>query len=413
MTKRTYILDSVQGPGGGGIYTIKGKDVLAKAEERKAQAPSISPGELLSDITDVVTSVSVTGASTSDYGASGTLRIDSECMTYSSVAASGDDIVFTILARGTDGTTAAAHTAETLVQECLRFTAQNIDDVCNTLLSTYAGIASGYLDTTGWATEVDTYATAYVINSLITEPTSVSKLLSELQQQASFYLWWDERTALVELKVVRGVTTEPDLITAEGNILADSFKVKEAPRERVSQVWIYFNQINPTVGISTIANYSNAQIAVDLESESADLYGESQVLKLQSRWLTTFAQGLSTASKILTRYVDNPRTAVFQMDAKDRSYWVGDTIRISHPEDVDAFGARQINNWTITSAEEIVAGEIVRYSAQDTTLYGIVRAIVANGTPDWQGDGTDQYNGAWIGDNSGLLSDGTEGAEIT
>ena len=178
-------------------------------------------------------------------------------------------------------------------------------------------------------------------------------------------------------------------------------------------MWIYFNQINPTVGISTIANYSNAQIAVDLESESADLYGESQVLKLQSRWLTTFAQGLSTASKILTRYVDNPRTAVFQMDAKDRSYWVGDTIRISHPEDVDAFGARQINNWTITSAEEIVAGEIVRYSAQDTTLYGIVRAIVANGTPDWQGDGTDQYNGAWIGDNSGLLSDGTEGAEIT
>ena len=101
------------------------------------------------------------------------------------------------------------------------------------------------------------------------------------------------------------------------------------------------------------------------------------------------------------------------MDAKDRSYWVGDTIRISHPEDVDAFGARQINNWTITSAEEIVAGEIVRYSAQDTTLYGRVRAIVANGTPDWQGDGTDQYNGAWIGDNSGLLSDGTEGAEIT
>ena len=413
MTKRTYILDSVQGPDGGGRYTIKGKDVLAKAEERKAQAPTISPGELLVDITDAATSITVTGATTSDYSASGTLRIDRECMTYSSVATSGSDIVFTISARGTDGTTAAAHTAETLAQDCLRFTGDNLDDVCNTLLGTYAGIAAGYLDTAGWATEVDTYATAYTITTLITEPTAVAKLLSELQQHASFYLWWDDRAAKVKLKVVRGVTSEPDLLTAENNIMAGSFKITELPRERVSQVWVYFGQIDPTEGISTVGNYSSAQIAVDLESEGEDLYGESQVLKMQSRWLSTFPQALSTATKVLTRYVDNPRAATFQMDAKDRAYWTGDTVRISHPDDVDAFGARQVNNWTITSAEEIVAGEIVRYSAQDTTLYGIVRVVMANGTADWQGDGTDQYNGSWIGDNSGLLSDGTESARIT
>ena len=76
------------------------------------------------------------------------------------------------------------------------------------------------------------------------------------------------------------------------------------------------------------------------------------------------------ANKLLVRYVDVPREAKFRLDAKDRAYWTGDTVRLSTDLDMDQFGVRVLSLWTIVSAEEIVPGEVVEYVAQDTTLYG-------------------------------------------
>ena len=44
MTVREYLLEKVTGPNSQGRVTITGKDILAQAEERKAQAPTASPG---------------------------------------------------------------------------------------------------------------------------------------------------------------------------------------------------------------------------------------------------------------------------------------------------------------------------------------------------------------------------------
>jgi hypothetical protein len=414
MTKREYVLQSVSGPDASGRVTIQAKDVLAKAEERKAKAPGLSPGRLLAAITGAATSFTVTNATTSDYSASGTLRIDNEVMTYSAVATSGDNISFTITARGTDGTTAAAHNADALVQECLRFTAQAVDDVATTLLTTYAGIASADLDTTGWASEADTYLTGFAsLNALITEPMAVSEIMSSLQIETGCFFWWDERAGLVKMKAVRGVTEQPPLLTDANHIIADSFSLTEHPRRRLSQAWLYYDRRDPTKQRSDTANYRSAQIQADLSAESANEYGESQSTEIRALFIATGAQALSTTSKLLTRYRNTPRAAVFEVDAKDRSYWTGDTIRISHPLDVDEFGVRNIATWTVTEAEEVEPGHRVRLVCEDTTLYGKVYVIQANGTADYQGDGSDAYNGAFIGDASGLLSDGENSARIS
>lgn len=414
MTKREYVLQSVSGPDASGRVTIQAKDVLAKAEERKAKAPGLSPGRLLTAITDAATSFVVTNATTSDYSASGTLRIDNEVITYSAVATSGDDISFTITARGTDGTTAAAHNADALVQECLRFTAQAVDDVATTLLTTYAGIASADLDTTGWASEADTYLTGFAsLNALITEPMAVSEIMSSLQIETGCFFWWDERAGLVKMKAVRGVTEQPPLLTDANHIIADSFSLTEHPRRRLSQAWLYYDRRDPTKQRSDTANYRSAQIQADLSAEGANEYGESQSTEIRALFIATGAQALSTTSKLLTRYRNTPRAAVFEVDAKDRSYWTGDTIRISHPLDVDEFGVRNIATWTVTEAEEVEPGHRVRLVCEDTTLYGKVYVIQANGTADYQGDGSDAYNGAFIGDASGLLSDGENSARIS
>ncbi len=413
MTKRTYFWQDVSPPDAGGRITISGKDILARVEERKAQAPALSPGSLYAAITSSATSFEVAGATESDYPASGTLRIGSECMTYASRANSTNGVTFSTVIRGTDGTTAAAHSAGDQAQECLRYTNQTPDDVLASLLGTYGGIASGWLDTANWAIEVDSYLPSYLITTLITEPTAVTTLVSEVQIQVGVYVWWDERTAKVKLKAVRGIDVLPDLITAENHIIADSFSIEERPRERVSQVWIYYGMINRVESKTAPKNYRYATIIANLESETDELYGEPSVRKIFSNWLDSAALANATASKISVRYVDIPSECQFSMDAKDREYWTGDTIRMSHHLDVDAFGARRIRNWTIISAEETAPGEMVRYTAQDTTLYGKIAYVMASGAANYPGAATAPFKSCYIGNAAGLLSDGEACGRIT
>jgi hypothetical protein len=412
MVKRSYFLQSVTGPDSNGNVTIQGKDILARIEERKAQAPAASPGELYADITAGATSFEVANAVEADYPASGTIRINDELMTYSARALNGNGrLDFTISARGTDGTTATTHSAEDAVQECLRYTNEQVHTICQDLLNVYGGVPLAFLDTANWATEVNNYLSFYRLSVVISEPTSVTDLVSEVQENALFFLWWDERDALVKMKAIRGVDTAPDTITAEKNILEGSFSLTEKPRERASRVWVFFDHRNYVDSETDADSYRQQSVFANLESETDALYGEASIRRVYARWIQSGALADTTASKILTRYVDVPSECKFRMDAKDRTYWVGDTITISHHLDVDAFGVRRLRNWTIVSAEEVQPGEVVEYTAEDTTLYGRIYYIQASGAGNYSAGVSDPFD-AFIGNSDGLLSDGTTAARI-
>lgn len=413
MKKRTYFLQSIDGQNSGGRITIQGKDILARIEERKSQAPVLSPGKLSANITAGATSFSATNCSTSDYPASGTLRIGSECVTYSAIAAISGGVTFSGVTRGTDGTTAATHSQDDQVQQCLRFTNATPDSVINTLLATYGAIPTTWLDTVNWATEVTDYMAAYRLNTLITQPTAVSQLVSEVQENCLCFVWWDERDSLVKFKAVRGIDAPPPLISAELNILANTFSIEEKPRERASQVWIHYGQDDRAGSATEAKNFRYCSIIANLESETDELYGEPSLRKVFARWLSSGALADTVASKISTRYVDIPSECSFQMDAKDRDYWVGDTVSISHHLDVDAYGNRRIRNWTIVSAEEVVPGEIVQYLAEDTTLYGKISFVMAAGSANYPGPALAPFKNFYIGNAAGLLSDGLPCARIT
>ena len=68
------------------------------------------------------------------------------------------------------------------------------------------------------------------------------------------------------------------------------------------------------------------------------------------------------------------------------------------------------DNANSVAAEETEPGHRVSYVCEDTTLFGKITAIVADGTSDYQGDGSDPFTAAFIGDASGLLSDGSNSA---
>lgn len=411
MSKRTYFFESIQGPDDGGRIVIQGKDILARLEERKAQAPVASPGVLYVGITAVQTSFEVAGAVLADYPTNGTLRIDNEIMTYGSRSSTTNGVTFAGITRGTDNSTAATHNVNALVQNCLRVTDARVDDTLELLMKDYGNIPAAYLDTTGWATEVDTYLSFWRLNALITVPTSVTELCSDIQEQVLVNCWWDEKDALVKMKAVRGIDAEPPLLTAESNIVSGSFVLTEKPKERVSQVWVYYNQRDKTRGKTEEANFTSAVIVADLVAEG--LYDEPSIRKIYGTFLSSEALAGTTASKIITRYVDVPSQVQFRMDAKDRQYWVGDTVRISHPNDVDEFGNRQIRQWAIISAEEVEYGETVEYVAEDTTLYGRIYYIMASGAANYPGYANAPFKNGYIGNSAGVVSDGQTAARIS
>lgn len=406
MRKRTYFMQEVTPPDASGRITISGKDILARVEERKAKAPALSPGRLYADITAGDSSIEAAGATDADYDASGIIRIGSELIVYTSRANSANGVTFSGLTRGAKKTSAASHDANDGVQMCLQYVDQRVDDVIEDLLGNYGGVPSAWLDTTAWAAEIDEYLSLFRLDTLITEPTSVSQLVSEVQENAMVYVWWDERDALVKLKAVRGIDVQPDVLTEEDHILAGSFYLSESPRERASQVWVYYRQFDATKSLTEPTNYRSSTIIADLESETDVKYGEPSVRTIFARWLASEAVASATASKIITRYVDVPSECGFQLDAKDRQYWVGDVVTISHHLDVDAFGERRLRNWTIVSAEEIESGHIVQYIAEDTTLNGRIHYVMANGAADYPGYETAPFKNCYIGNSVGLLSDG-------
>lgn len=413
MKMRRYFLTDVSQVSADGRVTIRGKDILARIEERKAQAPTASPGLLYTAIDASQTSFDVANAVVADYPASGTLRIEDEIMTYTGRAMNGNNLQFTGVTRGTDNSTAASHDVDDAVQECLRYTSLQVDLVLADLLTTWGGISTSWLDTANWATEANEYLSFYDLTALITEPQSVAKLVSEVQEQALCFLWWDERASLVKMRAVRGIDAQPPLLTDGVNIISHSVQLTEKPKERTSQVWVYYNQNDFSEKEGEPKAYKSQFVIADLESETDELYGEPSIRKLYGRWLPTDALAQTTASKIITRYVDVPSQIRFHLDAKDRDHWVGDTVEIEHFRDVDQYGARRKRYWMITSAEEKRPGELIEYVAEDTTLYGLINYIMPDSEPDYPGAANTPFRNCYIGDASGLLSDGSSCGRIT
>ena len=407
MVKRTYFLDSIQGPRGGAV-TLQCKDVLARAEERKAQAPLASPGFLAADIGAGDLTLTAANAVEADYAASGYVRIGDEIILYSSRAASGSSVVFSGLNRAQFNTTAEEHDADSTVQQCLVFLDARPIDVVQTLLVTYARIDASWLDFSNWEIEFNDYLINFLVSAVITEPTSVVQLISELCEQCGFFIWWDARESLVKFRAIRGEDSDPDVISEENHIIADTFSITEHPRERVSQVWFYYNQRDYVKSVTDVSAYESQFLLADLDVETDEVYGEAQVRKIFGRWVNRDVQARVTSSRILINYSETPNRCAFEMDAKDRQYWVGDVVAIDHWLDRDEFGEKQTRRWTIVTAQEVVPGHRVRYTALDTTKYGDVYFITANGIGDYT-SGLFAARNWFLTDDDGLNPDGSQG----
>lgn len=360
---REFVITGFRGPSSNGQVTFAAKDVLTLAEDDKAQAPVASSGKLSADLTAGATAATLepAGVGAEEYDASGEIRIGKEVISYTRT---GDDLTLT---RGQFGTEATAHDEGDTVQVCLRYVSQAPQDILEDLLLNYAGIPASALDTTQWAAEaLDFLPRLY--SAIITEPEGVSKLVSEMCQQMYFTIWYDERVGKVVLQAVR-LAQEDEVyeLNDSANFIQDSVDWKDLSDELLTQIWVYYGQIDPTDKIDQGSNYSAVAITADPLAEGPDKHNLRRVKSVFSRWIdaTNASAAEDLGTQIISRYGNAPRQATFRVDAKDDFLWLGDFIRVTNRSRTNIFGETVPVNLQIFEAQEKTLGSEYEFTAQE------------------------------------------------
>ena len=412
MVRRDYLLDRIEGPSPDGLVRVVAKDALKLAEDERAQAPRLSQGALTASIDAAVTVFSVAPSTEQDYPDSGTLRIGRELMTYADRSEADGIVTFSGVVRGVEGTAADSHDAEERAQLCLSYGAEAVQDVLYDLLVGFGNVPAAFVDQVAWDQEAERWLQGFDLTALITEPTGVSSLVAEIIEQVPALIWWDERARLIKLRADRRDETAPLVIDERDHIVAGSVAVREDPTQRISQVWVYWRQRDPTQSASSEANFSRIRILADLEAEAADLYGESRIRKVYARWLSTDAQATVLARRLLQRFGSNPRFLTVSLDAKDRALWTADFVEAATRLVVDDTGAEVTDLYQVVSAEETVSGHTVAYDLQRASFTSGVLAgfYMADEAPNHDAASDEQKaHGAWYAAEDGTLGDGSAG----
>ncbi|QUS40570.1 hypothetical protein RPMA_18300 [Tardiphaga alba] len=308
MEARRFVIDSFDGPTPDGKFSLIAKDILKLAAGDRSQAPVMNSGFLVGDVTNVATSLSLSpsGIGNEEYPASGYATIGGkEVVSFTRV----NDVV--TITRAQYNTLAVAHKAQDRFQVALRYDAEDPADIVADLITEYTDIDAGYIPLAEWQAETEAY-NGRVYTALICEPTSVETLLSELVQQACLCLWWDDRALKIKLQVLRSVLTDVARFTSD-NTLENTLKIKEQPEKRLSQVWVYFGQVNPLKNLTETENYRSTAIVIDQAAE--DDYGAPVIKKIFSRWIPQFGRTVADrlSSIQLGRYRDAPRRSNFDL----------------------------------------------------------------------------------------------------
>lgn len=323
MEVRHYIIDSIDGPSPDGRFTIVGRDVLKLADGEKAQAPIASRGFLATDLDADAFQFRVLPSGIGEtYPTFGHVNVGGkEIMAYSRT---GDLFALT---RGQYNTAATKHSAQDRVQWCLVYSSQNAAVILQSLLGVYAGISLSYIPIFQWLAETNEFL-KNVYSTIITEPTSVRELASELIEQAALAVWWSDTEQLIKLRVLRSIPGSARTIN-ESVYLKGTLGVQEQPSKRVSQVWTFFGRQNPLKSLDDEDNYRSCEVSIDKDAEKA--YNDPAIKKIYSRWIPAFGRPVASRLNLihLGRFRDPPRRVQFGLSRTAAPVALGEGCRVS------------------------------------------------------------------------------------
>lgn len=383
--ERHYIIDSIDISQNGKV-TVKGKDLLKLVDGAKAKAPAASTGTLSVALTDSATSIVLQTGEGADYDSSGYVRIGDEVIAYSSITTD----TLNVSSRGYKSV-ADSHDIDDTVQQCLSFSSSNVVDIVSDLLKDYAGIDESYIPydaglavPTGtddeWDVEKDSWLSGNDLTHLVTEPTGVDVLLKQLCSQNLLYMWFDEKDQEVKLRAIapelKNIT--PVTLTDASNILVDSVIVEDNDKNRISQIWVYYEQNIITGNVDEAANYTKLKIQVDTDSENANAYNQKAIKIIYANWLTSANTGLilTLSGRLLSRYAGTPKITKFEIDMKDADLWTGEIAYLNTSAFQGTDGANLRQKMQVLKASESHDKQVANIEAEswefEISRYGFV-----------------------------------------
>ena len=309
METRHFILEAMDGPATDGTYQITAKDVFTFTSGDRAQAPALSNGYVGIALNDVATTIVLQPPGVgAEYPSTGYINIGGDEIAFFTNA--GGDLLDPVV-RGAYGTTAAEHEVGARVQVCYESLAGNPADVIYDLLVNYAGVPDSYIPYDDWIAEIAAYL-GETYTTLITEPKPVARLLSELIEQATLAMWWDDVGQSVRLQVLRPVSSNTATFD-QNSVLATTLEVREQPEKRMSEVQVYFGKTD-YLAPDDQENVYNRMARVSDPSAVVE-YGSASIKKILSRWIDINgrASAETLANKQLGRYRDPPRAVRFDL----------------------------------------------------------------------------------------------------
>tara|TARA_R100001440_G_scaffold16970_2_gene28761 strand:- start:7434 stop:10829 length:3396 start_codon:yes stop_codon:yes gene_type:complete len=407
--RQEYIIDTISNDFNS--ITVKCKDPLTLADELKAKVPAptnFSLSVAIADTTSTFTNralkfqeITATQAQIiEEFGAdttAGFVRIGDEILGYE-VEADGSDALINFTSRAQWGTTAETHEADAKVQKCLFYgtyggnDGAKINDVVFDLLVNQAGVPAKAINNVAgaefsWADEKSIWLNDFDINTIISKPKSVNKLVGDIGEHCAVDFVWNAFAAKILMRAqtprllnIQTLSEEFDFIS-DAEIVQNSFKGKIDDKDRVSRAGYYYAVRNFAEDLDESENFNRIYLAFDAESESAEEYGTKSEKLIHGYTINQSSSAKTIATRILKRHKETPLTAQFELDVINEPIDVGENFYLSSKNFVNQTGLPAILEMQCISIKHNFEKQTFTLKARQFGYRGdATGAIMASGT---------------------------------
>jgi len=357
--------------------------------------------------------------------ATGYVRIDDEIIKYTGVNTSSNQI--TGLARGQFDTLDATHSADTKVEIVCHITGNPVD-VAKALLTNDpditvsnppgAGIGPARVDSTAWTTWRDWPVLDLDVDAVLTSPTKASKLFAELMQIIGGSAWQNEDQQITLHRLLRNDPSRSyHAISDDANIVERSARVDLNDSSRLTRVVLYWDRDPLASDDDKPESYDAIEAVIDLGAESANDYGDIAQETIYNRWYRRSQpatqediarQIAATARRYLHARLDPRPRITLAVELKDEGIRVGDYVRLSTDEILDATGA-PLNRAPYRVVKREPAGSKVRLTLEAVPGRPVCILAPAGTTTDHTSASEAEREYGYLAGSDGLMPDGSPG----
>lgn len=372
-----FLIRDVQGPSDGRFrITAAGPLQLLNLDE--IECPPASEGVLQSNIGAGAGTAHIHDATiAADYPDSGFIRINDEVMSYTRVG-----IILTIT-RAQENTTAAAHTAGDSIQICRTWTDTPVADIIEEILTVDGLVDPAYLDTDQWADEATTWLSLYRFTAMITKPTKILELTSELLEISAAIAWWDDQDGKVKMRAIRPGLSSRGTWTDRFSLLKP-VSFNRDMSQRISRMDVLIDLRSADLDPKEEASYK-IRVVGDPLGEGVTENRTEKVHLIASRWLKANQVSLARRASVQTtnQLRDGRKTVVADVSAKDALAKIGDIIDVITREIVDTSGQPATTRCMVTKRDVIQLGSQYRYQMEVFAFDGRFAFMTDTDCPDY------------------------------